>query len=96
MIRHPWRGPGAGDPLLARWQLAQEAARQWQLDGDYTYDLAGRLSAIDNASPTSATEPDLFIQAIQHNARGQATSVAYGNGATVAYGYSGITVTVHK
>jgi RHS repeat-associated protein len=56
--------------------------------GDHTYDLAGRLSAIDNGNATSATEPDLFISAIAYNARGQATAVTYGNGAVATYSYN--------
>jgi YD repeat-containing protein len=53
--------------------------------GQYSYDLAGRLASIDNANPTSATEPDLFIQSTQYNARGQTTSITYGNGVTSTY-----------
>jgi RHS repeat-associated protein len=56
--------------------------------GDYTYDLAGRLAAIDNANTTSATEPDLFISSIAYNARGQTTAITYGNGATTTYSYN--------
>jgi RHS repeat-associated protein len=56
--------------------------------GQFSYDLAGRLAAIDNANTTSATEPDLFIQSAQYNARGQTTSITYGNGVTSTYAYN--------
>jgi RHS repeat-associated protein len=49
---------------------------------------AGRLTSIDNAAPVSASEPDFFIPSIAYNARGQATNVTYGNGATAAYTYN--------
>ncbi len=48
----------------------------------------GRLTSIDNAAVTSASEPDKFISSIAYNARGQATAVTYGNGATAAYTYN--------
>jgi RHS repeat-associated protein len=56
--------------------------------GQFSYDLAGRLATIDNANATSATEPDLFIQSASYNARGQTTSITYGNGVTSTYSYS--------
>jgi RHS repeat-associated protein len=56
--------------------------------GEYRYDLAGRLTSIDNAAPVSASEPDFFISGITYIARGQATNVTYGNGATAAYTYN--------
>jgi RHS repeat-associated protein len=49
---------------------------------------AGRLSAIDNVNVTSAFEPDLFIQSTAYNARGQTTSIIYGNGVTSTYSYN--------
>jgi YD repeat-containing protein len=55
--------------------------------GPYTYDVAGRLTAIDNPQATSATEPDLYISSMAYNARGQATSVTYGNGVVASYVY---------
>ena len=56
--------------------------------GEYRYDYAGRLATIDNAAVSSASEPDLFIAATQYNARGQTTSITYGNGVTSTYSYS--------
>jgi RHS repeat-associated protein len=58
--------------------------------GNYTYDLAGRLTAIDNAATTVTTtaEPNFFIAGIAYNARGQATSITYGNGAVATYAHS--------
>jgi RHS repeat-associated protein len=58
--------------------------------GNYTYDLAGRLTAIDNAATTVTTtaEPNFFIAGIAYNARGSATSVTYGNGAVATYAYN--------
>jgi YD repeat-containing protein len=56
--------------------------------GNHSYDLAGRLAAIDNANATSATEPDLYIQSAQYNARGQTTAITYGNGVTSTYTYN--------
>jgi YD repeat-containing protein len=52
--------------------------------GDYVYDLAGRLASIDNGftTTTTPTEPNAYITSIAYNARGQSTSVAYGNGLT--------------
>jgi RHS repeat-associated protein len=44
--------------------------------------------AIDNAAVTSASEPDLFIQSTAYNARGQTTSITYGNGVTSTYSYT--------
>jgi RHS repeat-associated protein len=73
------------DGSLKRKQLADTT---WT--GNYTYDLAGRLTAIDNAATTVTTtaEPNFFIADIAYNARGQATSVTYGNGAVATYGYN--------
>jgi RHS repeat-associated protein len=70
------------DGSLKRKQRADGA---WT--GDHTYDLAGRLYAVDNAAATSATEPDYFISGINYNARGQATVIVYGNGAAAGYTY---------
>ena len=56
--------------------------------GDYTYDLAGRLASIDNANPSSASESDQFIAATNYNARGQTSSITYGNGVTSTYSYN--------
>jgi RHS repeat-associated protein len=56
--------------------------------GEFAYDLAGRLASIDNANLTSASEPDTFITSAAYNARGQTTSITYGNGATSTYGYN--------
>ncbi len=56
--------------------------------GNFSYDLAGRLAAIDNANATSTTEPDLYIQSAQYNARGQTTAITYGNGVTSTYTYN--------
>jgi RHS repeat-associated protein len=56
--------------------------------GQYSYDLAGRLLSIANAKPASATEPAMFISNTLYNARGQTTSIAYGNGATSIYSYN--------
>ena len=71
------------DSSLKRKQLATGA---WT--GQYGYDLAGQLTSIDNAATTSATEPNLFVTAAAYNARGQATSVTFGNGVTSAFTYS--------
>jgi RHS repeat-associated protein len=56
--------------------------------GQFSYDIAGRLATIDNANATSPSEPDWFIQSAQYNARGQTTSIAYGNGVTSSYAYN--------
>jgi RHS repeat-associated protein len=56
--------------------------------GQYLYDLAGRLATLDNANITSATEPNFFISATQYNARGQTTSITYGDGTATAYTYN--------
>ena len=71
------------DGSVKRKQMADGA---WS--GDYAYDVAGRLQRFDNAAVTSASEPDLFIADTQYNARGQTTSITYGNGVTTSYGYS--------
>jgi RHS repeat-associated protein len=77
------------DGSLKRKQLADNT---WT--GNYTYDLAGRLTAIDNAATpvtttvTTTAEPDFFIAGIAYNARGSATSVTYGNGAVATYAYN--------
>jgi YD repeat-containing protein len=71
------------DGSIKRKQLADGT---WT--GQYLYDLAGRLTTIDNANPTSATEPDLFIQQAQYNARGQTTSITYGDGTSTQYTYN--------
>jgi RHS repeat-associated protein len=56
--------------------------------GNFTYDLAGRLASFNNANPPSATEPDLFIASALYNARGQTTSITYGDGTTTAFSYN--------
>lgn len=56
--------------------------------GNHVYDLAGRLASFDNANVTSASEPDQFIASAQYYARGQTTSITYGNGVTNTYGYN--------
>jgi hypothetical protein len=53
--------------------------------GQYVYDLAGHLASIDNGNTTSSTEPNLFVTSALYNARGQTTSIAYGNGVSTAY-----------
>jgi YD repeat-containing protein len=71
------------DGSLKRRQMADGT---WT--GNHSYDLAGRLASLDNANGTSASEPDLFIAAMAYNARGQATSISYGNGVTTAFTYN--------
>jgi RHS repeat-associated protein len=56
--------------------------------GQYSYDLAGRLNAVANANAASASEPAMFVQSTAYNARGQTTSITYGNGATSTYSYN--------
>ena len=56
--------------------------------GQYTYDLAGRLNAVANSNAASASEPAMFVQSTAYNARGQTTSITYGNGATSTYSYN--------
>ena len=70
------------DGSVKRKQLADST---WT--GEFGYDLAGRLASIDNAVASSASEPDQFITATNYNARGQTTSITYGNGATSIYSY---------
>ena len=81
------------DRMLAFEYYADGSLKRKQLaDGTWTgnnvYDLAGRLITLDNAAVTSASEPDLFIGATQYNARGQVTSITYGNGVTTAFSYN--------
>jgi YD repeat-containing protein len=71
------------DGSLKRKQLADGT---WT--GNTVYDLAGRLASLDNANSTSSTEPDLFISSALYNARGQTTSITYGNGVNTAYTYN--------
>jgi YD repeat-containing protein len=56
--------------------------------GQYAYDLAGRLISAANTNAASASEPANFVAATQYNARGQVTSITYGNGVTTTYGYN--------
>ena len=56
--------------------------------GLYLYDAVGRLSGIDNDAVASSTEPLDFISAIQYNARGQTSSITYGDGTTTAFTYN--------
>ena len=44
--------------------------------------------AIANAATPSASEPPSFVASANYNARGQTTSITYGNGATSAYTYN--------
>jgi YD repeat-containing protein len=69
-----------GSDYYANGQLRRKQLADGTWTGDYAYDQAGRLLAIDNGAQPSGSEPDLFIASILYNARGQATSVAYGNG----------------
>jgi RHS repeat-associated protein len=55
--------------------------------GEYRYDLAGRLATFDNANTTSASEPDLYIQSTDYNARGQTTAITYGDGSSTQFTY---------
>ena len=68
--------------------LKQKTLADGTVTGFYTYDLAGRLAALDNANTTSSTEPDLFINTTQYNARGQTTGITYGNGVSTAFTYN--------
>jgi RHS repeat-associated protein len=68
--------------------------------GNYSYDLAGRLVAINNDNdnektpPTNAGNtigpqvPDVYIQSALYNARGQTTSITYGDGTTTSFTYN--------
>jgi hypothetical protein len=56
--------------------------------GVHTYDAAGRLSSIDNANAASSSEPDMFLQSVQYNARGQVTSYTHGNAITTTMSYN--------
>ncbi len=56
--------------------------------GQYTYDLAGRLNAVANANTPSASEPAMFVASTAYNAKGQTTSITYGNGVTSTYSYN--------
>jgi RHS repeat-associated protein len=58
---------------------------QWT--GDHTYDLAGRLAAIDNLNTTSGTEPDKFVVGVTYNLRGQPLTMTYDGGRTTSYSY---------
>ena len=85
-------GVAGSDRTLESEYYASGALRRKHLaDGTWTglyqYDGAGLLSSLDNAATASASEPDLFIQQILYNARGQAVSVLYGNGAAATYDY---------
>ena len=55
--------------------------------GDYSYDAAGRLFAIDNAATASASQPGFFIDSVTYTARGQTDLITYGNGATASFTY---------
>jgi len=57
-------------------------------NGIHGHDLAGRLITIDNANAASGSEPDLFISSMGYNARGQTTSIAYGNGVSTSFTYN--------
>ena len=56
--------------------------------GLYLYDAAGRLVSIGNDAAASSTEPFDFINAIAYNARGQTSSITYGDGTTTAFTYN--------
>lgn len=71
------------DGAVKRKRLANGA---WT--GQFTYDVAGRLLSLDNANATSSTEPDKFIASTLYNARGQTTSISYGDGTTTTFGYN--------
>jgi RHS repeat-associated protein len=71
------------DGSIRRKQLADGT---WT--GLYTYDLAGRLNAVANDNPASATEPASFVQSTAYNARGQTTLITYGNGMSTTYAYN--------
>jgi YD repeat-containing protein len=64
----------------------QSADGVWS--GQYNYDFRGLLYSIDNATATSATQPDLYLSSVLYNARGQATTMAYGNGHTTTNTYN--------
>ena len=73
-------------------QLRRKLLPDGTWTGDFTYDSAGRLTAIDNAKPTSATEPDFYVKDFKYNARSQVTSLTYGDGSTTAYVYDDVPV----
>ena len=63
--------------------------------GNSSYDLAGRFLSLDNDNSATNTSngvntsnPDVYIQSAQYNARGQTTSIVYGNGVTSTYAYN--------
>jgi RHS repeat-associated protein len=68
--------------------LKRQQAADGVWSGQYNYDLRGLLYSIDNATATSATQPDLYLSSVLYNARGQATTVAYGNGDTTTNSYN--------
>ena len=63
------------DGSVKRRQLADAS---WT--GDYSYDAAGRLYSVDNASAANG-QPGFFIDSITYTARGQTDLITYGNGA---------------
>ena len=78
-----WQDGSVKRKQLATPALGLDPGGTWT--GQYLYDLAGRLASIDNANTASATEPAMFIQAAAYNARGQTTSITYGNGITTTF-----------
>jgi RHS repeat-associated protein len=58
--------------------------------GEYKYDLAGRLTSLDNGlvTATTATEPDFFIASALYNARGQTSEITYGDGTKTTFSYN--------
>lgn len=83
----------AGDRVLGfEYWLDGSLKRKQMADGNwsglYAYDLAGRLSSIANAATPGASEPSSFVASANYNARGQTTSITYGNGATSIYSYN--------
>jgi RHS repeat-associated protein len=87
-LREAWRRRMR--PSLRRFAKKTHSNTDGTWTGAYKYDLARRLVSIDNAATTVTTtaEPNFFISAIAYNARGQATSITYGNGATASYTYN--------
>jgi RHS repeat-associated protein len=59
---------------------------------DYAYDLAGRLQSARNSGLTDsdnpAPSPSFYITNMNYNAKGQTTSITYGNGVSSTYSYN--------
>jgi RHS repeat-associated protein len=77
--------------------IKQKRLADGLLTGVHTYDLAGRLISIDNENDTTINPgnavdpnktPDKFISSVQYNARGQTTSITYGDGTNTQFTYN--------